>query len=203
MKGFVYSAIKWVLPIGLTVLAVVYSICRSGDVQYWDGAIGNWVATLLGIVTGVPVALYLERRRQDSEAAAKDKELSQIRSNTLLLLQGELSDAVSRVVSRMSMSNSIPIDPMKMSIWSALRDSGNLNHISEPNLISAIADAYRSIGVIADRERHIMNVIYGVNVTFPDGENAATKLLRESANFYPPALDEINKALGKIADSLK
>ena len=197
------SVLRWTLPVSLATIAVIYSIYRRGEIQYWDGAVGNWLATLLGIVTGVPVALLLERRRVASEISGKTREAQRVRRDMLTLLQGELSDAATRLTTRIGLKESIPIDPMKMSIWDAMRDSGNLIHISEPSLISSIADAYRIITVISDRERHIMQVMYGVNGTFPDGETAGTKLLRETANFYIPAVQEIQRALTVISKALR
>jgi hypothetical protein len=58
----------------LAVPALGYTLFRSNQFQYWDGAVGNLVATLLGIIAGVPVALHLERRRAANEAKEKRRE---------------------------------------------------------------------------------------------------------------------------------
>lgn len=195
--------LRWSVPSGLAVASVGYSIYRSSEIQYWDGAVGNWLATLLGIVTGVPVAMYLERKRSAAEVNSKAIEDERVRRDTLTLLLGELVDAQRRVIARLALKDSIPIDPMKMSIWNAMRDSGNLVHISEPKLLSCISDAYRLISVLADREKHTMTVIYGVNVTFPDGENAGQKLLRDTSSFHDPLLNQIDQAISAISEALK
>ncbi len=196
------SALRWALPIILAIMAFAYSIYRRGEIQYWDGAVGNWLATLLGIITGVPVALFLERRRVASETNDKQQELHRVRRDMLILLQGELVDATTRLASRVALKDAVPIDPMKTSIWDVMRDSGNLAYISEPELISAIADAYRLISIISDRERHIIQTVHGVTVTFPNGETAGMKLLRETAGFYPPAVQSIERALAAISKPL-
>ncbi|MFM9913878.1 MAG: hypothetical protein ACKVN9_10130 [Methylophilaceae bacterium] len=203
MRITLSSVLRWTLPISLAAMAVAYSIYRRGDIQYWDGAVGNWLATLLGIVAGVPVALFLDRRRAASEISGKEQEVQRVRRDMLTLLQAELGDAATRLAARVELKDSIPIDPMKMSIWDAMRDSGNLTHISEPELISAIADAYRTIAVISDREKHIMQVSYGATVRFPDGETAGMKLLRETAEFYLPAAHNIEKAMIAISKTLQ
>lgn len=203
MRVTLSSALRWALPISLAAMALAYSIYRRGELQYWDGAVGNWLATLLGIVTGVPVALFLERRRVASGTVEKQREVQRVRRDMLTLLHGELVDATKRLASRAALKTSVPIDPMKMSIWDVMRDSGNLTHISEPELISAIADAYRIIAIISSREKQIMQSVYAATVTFADGETAGMKLLRETADFYAPAVQSIEIALAAIFNALQ
>jgi hypothetical protein len=202
MKQSLHNILRWSPPSALAVAAIGYSIYRGSEMQYWDGAVGNWLATLLGIVTGVPVALYLERRRSAAEVSAKAQEAKRVRRDTLTLILGELADAQSRVMTRLALKDSIPIDPMKMSIWNAMRDSGSLAHISDPTLLSCIADAYRLISILNDREKHTMTVIYGVNVTFPDGENAGQKLLKDTSSFHGPLLSQVAQAIEAITNAL-
>lgn len=71
MKDRGMDILRWALPAALVMFAIVYSYQRRFETTYWDGAVGNWLATLLGIVTGVPVALYLERNRAKSERAER------------------------------------------------------------------------------------------------------------------------------------
>jgi hypothetical protein len=203
MKSWLNTNLRWSLPVGLAAAAICYSIFRRNEIQYWDGAVGNWLATILGIVTGVPVALYLERIRSTAELNVKATQAAKLRKDTLELLLGELVDALQRVETRLALTDTFPIDPMKMSIWNATRDSGNLSHISEPYLLSCIADTYRLITVLNDREKHAQTVIYGVNVTFPDGENAAQKLLRDTRCYHQPLMDQINLAINAINKALE
>lgn len=202
MKASLPTILGWSALFVLGILAIGYSIYRGEEIQYWDGAVGNWLATLLGIVTGVPVALYLERRRSAAEVSAKTQEVERLRRETLALLLAELSDAQRRVVARLGLEDSIPIEPMKLSIWNAMRDSGKLAHISDPTLLSYIADAYRFINILNDREKQAMKVIYGVNVTFPDGENAGQKLIKETSKFHRPLLSQVTQAIEAISIAL-
>jgi len=74
--------------------------------------------------------------------------------------------------------------------------------LSEPHLLSCIADTYRLIAFLNDREKHAQTVAYGINVTFPDGENAGQRLLRENRGFYQPLMNQINKAIIAISNEL-
>jgi hypothetical protein len=203
MKPSLSTILRWAIPISLATAAIAYSFYRWREIQYWDGAVGNWLATLLGIVTGVPVALHLERVRNAAEETNRKVEVERIRKDTLTLLMKELVDARLSATVRLRMTDSIPIEPMKMSIWSAMREGGNLVHISEPKLLGAISDAYRMIALVSERERHIMTVVYGVNVQFPDGQYAGQKLLQETAGFHDPLLNVINRAIATISKELE
>jgi hypothetical protein len=153
MRTLRWSDLKWGMPALMAAGAIAYSFIRRHNIQYWDGAVSNWLATLLGIITGVPVALFLERRRADSEARNKKAEALRARNDVLRLISRELTDAIQRLSIRLGDGTSVPIDPMKTSAWNALRDSGNLVHISEPELLGTIADAYRLIAIIKDGEK--------------------------------------------------
>jgi signal transduction histidine kinase len=203
MRTLRWSVLRWGEPALLALGAVAYSYGRRHNVQFWDGAVANWLATLLGIITGVPVAFFLERRRVESEARNRQAEVRRIRSDVLKLLSHELADAVQRLSIRLADAASVPLDPMKMSAWNALRDSGNLVHISEPELLGTIADAYRLLVVITDKEAHFIQIAYGVNVMFPDGENAGQKLNRDLSQFYGPAIHQVQLALTLVNEAWK
>jgi hypothetical protein len=85
----------WPLAV-LAVPALGYTLFRSDQLQYWDGAVGNLVATLLGIIAGVPVALHLERRRAANDAEEKRSEEIRIKREILTLLREELENNLSR-----------------------------------------------------------------------------------------------------------
>ena len=45
----------------LFLVPVIYSLFRIGSQNYWDGALGNWLATMLGVIGGIPIALEINR----------------------------------------------------------------------------------------------------------------------------------------------
>lgn len=193
----------WVLPATLVAVALAYSVYRRSEVSYWDGAVGNWLATLLGIVTGVPVALAVERRRVAAERSAQQDSAALAGRNVLLLLRQELVSAKAKVGERMALAQSVPIEPLVTAAWEAMRAAGMLHHIAAPSLIGPIAEAYRLIQVLAETEGTLLRVVYGVNVQFPDGESAATKIMRNAVAFHFPALGAIQAAIGVIDKQLE
>lgn len=193
----------WVLVATLVAIAVGYSVYRRSEVAYWDGAVGNWIATLLGIVTGVPVALAIERRRVHAEQDAHQKSRQSAARNVLILLRQELVNGKGKVGERVALFQSVPVEPLVTSAWDAMRAAGTLHHVAAPYLIGPIAEAYRSIQVLAEIESTLLSVVYGVNVQFPDGENAATKIMRNAIAFHSPALAAIDTAIAVIDKELE
>ena len=82
----------WAAPGVLLAIALAYSFYRRSELGFWDGAVGNWLATLLGIVTGVPVALAMERRRAEVQRVSEERSSQLIKGNVLRLLMDELGD---------------------------------------------------------------------------------------------------------------
>ena len=203
MKTRWFTTVLWIVSSALAVLAIAYSFHRRGETQYWDGAIGNWLATLLGIISGVPVALFLERRRAKSELEEQRKRARRIRLDVLTLIRTELSDNAARLQVRSAMSDSVPLEPLKTSSWDAMRASGNLSHISEPALLGPISDAYRLLFVLADLEHHFKQVAYGVNVQFPDGDSAGTKLFRGLQGIQGPVFQALHSALLLVTSEMR
>lgn len=188
----------------LAVAALGYTFVRTDQFQFWDGLVGNLVATLLGIIAGVPVALHLERRRAPNEAEEERREEIRIKRELLKLLREELQDNSKRLQQRTALTDTIPTEPLKTSIWEALRDSGDLKYVSEPSLISCIANAYRLLVIIYNREENFIQHKFGIGgtVSFVDGESATTKLLSLIFSFHLSAITNTQVALDAIETAL-
>lgn len=202
MKERGMDMLRWTLPAALVMFAIVYSYQRRFETTYWDGAVGNWLATLLGIVSGVPVALYLERNRAKSERAERLRADQLDKRDVLTLIHAELIDARGKIAQRIDLDASIPVEPLKTSAWEVLAATGNLRHVAELPLLHALSEAYRSVQVLAGIEQTFYRTIYGINVQFPDGENAATKIMRDAVSFHDPALAAVGQALSVAESSL-
>lgn len=195
---------RWWLLAVLAVSALGYTFVRTDQFQFWDGLVGNLVATLLGIIAGVPVALHLERRRAANEAEEKRRDEIRIKREMLKLLREELQYNSICLQRRTALTDTIPTEPLKTSIWEALRDSGDLKYVSEPSLISCIANAYRFLVIIYNREEHFIQHKFGIGgtVSFVDGESATTKLLNLIFSFHLSAITNTQVALNAIETAL-
>ena len=75
-------------------------------------------------------------------------------------------------------------------------------YVAEIPLISALADAYRYVEILAVFEDSLLKTIYGVNVQFSDSENATTKILRNARTFHAPVLAAITEAISVVESAL-
>lgn len=202
MTTFIRTSLKWVLPLALAALAFGYSFYRRTELSYWDGAVGNWLATLLGIVVGVPVALALERTRAKQEKEEQVRADQRVRKDVLTLLRAELLGAQQSIQYRTTLGTSVPVEPLNTSAWDAMKATANLRHVSAPSLIGSLSEAYRLIEFLAQLEQMLHRTVYGVNVQFQDGENASTKILRNATSYHAPATAAIDHALNEIEVAL-
>ena len=133
---------------------------------FWWNFAANALATFLGILVGVPIALLIERKRAKKEEevekrrAAKGEEAekkrtqeaveskqAEVRARTqkiLNLLKGELQENKNSI-SKIHVEVSRYFEPIKTELWRAFSDGGELQWINDPDLIDAVADAYGEI----------------------------------------------------------
>jgi hypothetical protein len=56
------------IPVSLIVLIpLIYSVLQYKNMEYWPSFMGNWAATTIGVVLGIPIALEISRRQQVAE----------------------------------------------------------------------------------------------------------------------------------------
>ena len=194
------GVIWWGVAFVLAVTSVVYAFARRDTIGFWDGMVGSWLATLLGIVCGVPVALELERQRRRAEDATKADAAKQLRTQVLSLLRDELERVADQLKQRTDSADGLPVEPLKTSMWDATRVSGNLAAISEPELLQAFSEAYRWIGMIATLEAQRIELMYGNDRKLSGDKFASVKLEEFIRTFLPPATTWVNHALSFTAN---
>jgi predicted membrane-bound spermidine synthase len=62
MKHMAYLILGTVL-IGLASVPALYFLYHVKDPTFRDAAMGNWFATAMGVIVGVPVALWIARKQ--------------------------------------------------------------------------------------------------------------------------------------------
>jgi hypothetical protein len=193
------GVVWWGVALMMAVTSVAYAYVRRDTIGFWDGMVGSWLATLLGIVCGVPVALELERQRRRAEEAVKAKAAKQLRAEVVGLLRNELQRLEDQLKERTDAPNGLPIEPLKTSIWDATRASGNLAAISEPELLQVFSEAYRWVGIIATLEAQRIELLYGNDRKLVGERFASEKLEELIRTFLPPATDWVHHAVSFTA----
>jgi hypothetical protein len=194
------SVVWWAVAFVMAATSVGYAFARRDVVGFWDGMVGSWLATLLGIVCGVPVALELERQRRRAEDALKAEAAARLRLDVLTMLRGELERVTEQLKQRTdSPAGTLPSEPLKTSIWDATRASGNLAAIAEPVLLQAFGEAYRWLGMISTVEANRLELMHGNDRTFPSGSMGSDKLEEIVRTYLPEARKWVDYALSATA----
>lgn len=200
--NFQKTNLLWLFFIILSFVAIAYSVHRYNIITYWDGAIGNLVATWLGIVLGVPIALTIERRRQYREEQEKILHKSEISQKIYQLLKNELAYNEQKLQVRKNDTKHLDREPLKCTLWEVLCDSGEIKEIDDPIILDKLATAYYYIKIVIDIESKLYQAMRGINVQYPDGRSAS-QLLSEEARYFDGILTQrISEAYESLESKL-
>ena len=108
---------------------------------FWLSSLSNLVATLVGIIVGLPAALWLDRvfRRRSEKAATLE---SKRRARKILtILEGELYDNT-EMMNHFHEDIANSYYPVRTESWDALSDGGDLRWIEDEETIYHLSIAY-------------------------------------------------------------
>ena len=198
MKHLVSSLRTWVLPLFLSGGGLLYSFYRRAEPTYWDGAVGNWIATLLGIIVGVPAALHLERLRSRVASTMAESATLAERAVVLHIVLRELRYMQSQISQRSNTTDQVPLEPLKTSSWRALGSNGGLKHVNPPAMLETIANLYRWVDILNENDVLARRTAYGINPQFPDGRFAAAILLEQGSYAYRAVFNTVEDSIGMV-----
>jgi hypothetical protein len=66
----------WLPFVTIALIPIGYSLCHVNTPGFLENFMGNWAATMIGAVVGIPIALWMSRRQQ-REQERKDQETQQ------------------------------------------------------------------------------------------------------------------------------
>ncbi|MBS9389907.1 MAG: hypothetical protein HEQ33_13865 [Dolichospermum sp. WA123] len=191
----------WLIFFIPILIVVIYSAQQLNNHNYWDGAAGNLLATLLGIITGVPIALEIERDKIKREEQERINESKDRAKQVSFLLKEELLHNLSRLKNRQDDKTSLPLQPLKITTWHALCDSAEIKWINNPILLSSIASAYHYISIVSEIESRCYQALRGINVKYDDGVFASQRLLEDARIFDTEITQNITTAIYCIEET--
>lgn len=162
---------------------------------------GNWFATVLGIITGVPIALWVNKRFSDLEEKKKVKEADEKNIKILKLLRQELIFNQGRLVDRKADKDALQRHPFQIDVWEAFSDSGEIKWIKNYDLINSIASAYSIVKIVIRLEQTAFNASKGA-FAFAGTEQALKSILEEARNFDIVLENNLNAALKYISTEI-
>lgn len=188
-----------------------YFYQHRASVGFQDGAMGNLFATILGAVTGIPIALEINRRQQSAQSEAHEASLkfeeSSRKQKVLSLIRKELDQNKTAIIRRRGPietggKRSVETHPLRDELWIAFSDSGELKHVDNPDILSALSNAYHHIRANIHLERSFMNA-----ALFPGLRVVQTKTTEDTILEYITTVDAellaaLNQAISSVDSAL-
>jgi hypothetical protein len=121
------------------------------DVEFWKNFLSNALATFVGAIIGIPVALWLNQIQQNtlekSEKEKTDLETSSRKKKLLNLIKDELEFDLEIFSTRHDevYINGLDIYKFKLETWKSISDGGEIQWVQNLDLLNAISLAYYSI----------------------------------------------------------
>jgi len=191
------------------------------DIEFWKNFLSNALATFVGLVIGIPVALWINRIQQKyTDYAEKQKsniESSSRRRKILQLLRGELNEnqiLLSKIYDDIKEGypeRGFRFDNyrLRVELWNAFSDGGELEWIHDLDLLHSLALAYdttRMVMISGERYTSYFEMFLTGSKTYgPVGaKEYHSYLLRESIEQdLVVAKNNVTNALQVIDEYLK
>ena len=224
MKKSVVSWLMWVIPAMIVIIAVIpalYFLTHITDSEFLDNSMGNWFATMTGVIVGIPIALWLSRRQQKEqekkEQEAQEREASARKARILALLKEELEYNRDQLLAgEVENDRAVLVDGerqvlvhgLKDELWNAFSDGGELQWIRDLQLIYAISSAYHHIRRATYLEKIYLDVLRGSVVKIPRMSSdelmkGLIKIDSDTLKFIKLALEEIEKSIAALESAGK
>jgi hypothetical protein len=196
----------------IIILTIVISISTPlwQSVPLWSieafrlSFLGNWAATMIGALVGIPISLILERwwqsEREHIEQKRSAKAQAAREAFVLNAIRDELQmnrDIIHQMLDEQEKRPTIvPTKGMKDVSWRALSDSGELKWIDDLRVLLSISEAYFHIGALIYLERQYVDISSRENLMLNPGQDIA---VRRVHMIRPDALMRVKEAI-KIID---
>ncbi len=145
--------------------AIAIAAYGAGDARFRQAFLPGAIATFLGVVAGLPVALWIDRQRTAVERAAAEAERKVRLGDFLNVVEIDLqraSDELERRIAGGSARTSDLLPFLQGNLWEAITASGEVALITEAAVLRALADAYYGVETTAYLERHVWELRTGV-----------------------------------------
>ena len=112
------------------------------------------VATFVGVVAGLPVALWVDRMKTEQENRDERVEEQARQARVRLLLRAELEAGLKALAELPGTPAGVRPPFLGFHVWSALSVSGEIRGLSAP-LLAKVAEAYRMIEATVEVQRDV------------------------------------------------
>jgi len=192
----------WALLIALLAAPIIYAVVWTTAGDFIDNIMSGLFATAAALIGGIPVALSIDRAIKHREEVKRQQEDRKREVELLELLREELSFTDSLFGSRKGSILTLPVQPLKSDLWSAVSAAGKLNLISNHRLLNRITSAYYVINVVRRIEEQAYISSRSATVSFGDGKTGTQLLVEDARQFDRLLSDSIKEALREIDEEV-
>ncbi len=164
------------------------------DFPFWKDFLSNALATFLGALVGIPIALWISRYQAKIEEKERKLKILRLLKHELLMNFGKLT-RWDTSVNPISITSELCIF-LKTEYWKAFSDGGELQWIKDPELLSMIAEAYNFIRMIVELSNRYLDIEQARNTAL--NENALSHIWGLLKDGVEHAKSEITSALQQI-----
>ncbi len=168
------------------------------DTSFWQNFVSNALATFVGAVVGIPIALWLNRHQEKSSEKERKEKILRLLQEELTINLGHLSEW-NKTRHKERYANIIgPF--LRDESWMGFSDGGELEWIKDPALLSELANAYSYIRLLQQLTERYFNLVHLSyqgnvdNITINNLWEMVDKGFVESADMVSSALKAINNA---------
>jgi hypothetical protein len=152
------------------------------DIEFWKNFLSNLLATFLGLIIGIPVALWINRFQQKATEVSENKridlETSTRKEKILNLIKAELE--FNEEIFSTRNNDEIYISGLdtykfKLETWGSISDGGEIQWIQNLDLLNAVSLAYYAIRrlmssfeLFSSSDKEILGVAWPIKFHKPD-----------------------------------
>lgn len=169
------------------------------ELSFWQGFVGNLLATIIGVAIGIPVAFWVNRRLEANTEKEKKKKILDILSSEL---NQTVVDIISLEYSLGENENIVPLAfTMSDEVWRALSDGGELQWIKDPELLLQLASVYAKIKYLKILSQQFMDAAIYKNDVDKGLRVAIAEILRQNIKELKEEILQANGLILKNNDS--
>lgn len=198
-----YHHYQWYFLILIVVgLFILYMCFSSTSNNFQD----DFISGLFVVIVGIPVGLYIDRKKQRDEELIKEKEERKQEFVVLKALSEELQNSYSFLSSRIGVDNNVVADRINLEVWNTFLYSGRLKCISY-ELLPVLSQAYELLRKIQKLEDDALKG-FAFHPTTANLDNGLVTqgwnvILMQARSFDNEISDSIEKALNLSEKRIK
>lgn len=180
--------------VGVTFYFMYNQYLDFYTIDFWQNAVSNFIATLLGLLFGIPIALWINdiqhRILEEVEHAKTKNEAHQRKSKILISLKKELEKNLEiyrlyqkhRVLTENTFTDIYYTSTLpSLEVWKSFSDGGELEWLDDAELLGSLASAYHSIQLVRDSGKLLAEISF---ITPPRSGKVIVEQLHQQFETY-------------------